>query len=64
VQVYEATAPAEQHVSGPGTISHAFPENSRVSLCGITRSEDPPIGHGSCCQTCLDRAGRKSWVGR
>lgn len=61
--VYDATAPVEQHVLGPGRFSHAFPHGSRRALCGVIRTENPPVAVSPRCPSC-EQAIRNRWVAR
>lgn len=63
--VYDATQPVEEHCLGPGRpVIHAWPDGSRVALCGKTRTDAPIRIDGTRCKTCEREAGRKSFIGR
>lgn len=55
----------DTYVLGPGDLlAHAYLPDSRVSLCGKTRSEDPQIGYGKQCPVCVREATRQHWTAR
>lgn len=65
--VYDGTAPvAHERVLGPGKpVVHAFPDGSRVALCGAKRAADPRVRPSADrCPQCVNEAGRKNWVAR
>lgn len=65
--IWDGTAPGtEQHTLGPGNpgVLHAFPPNSRISLCGHIRSDNTQPQAGRRCQACIALAGQRHWIGR
>ncbi len=62
-QVADLTAPRNTTTS-QGRISHAYPANSLIALCGVTRTENAPQGHGTQCPRCVNAATQRNWAAR